>query len=98
MFLQSEANFLMVKFLRMTGFAKILRPCLPLLNTIMPDRIPPIHKRLALRQMLDRLQHRARFGVWTPLIQIAHTPCPTCRTIRLLVILGLGLVIGLLIR
>ena len=97
-FLQSEASFPMVNFLRMTGYAKILHRRLPLLNSVMPDSIPPIHKRLALRQMLDRLCHRARFGVWTPLIQIAHTPCPTCRTIRLLVILGLGLVIGLLIR
>ena len=79
----------------MTGYAKILHRCLPLLNTIMPDRIPPIHKRLALRQMLDRLQHRARFGIWTPLIQIAHTPCPTCRAIRLLLILGLGIALAL---
>ena len=86
----------------MTGYAKILHPRLRLLNSVMPDRIPPIPKpqrlfrtRLALRQMLDRLQHRARFGVWTPLQQIAHTPCPTCRAIRLLLILGLGIALAL---
>ena len=54
----------------------------------MSDRIPPIprlfRKRLALRSMLDRLYVRGQI-------------CHTCRTVRLLVILGLGLLIGLLI-
>ena len=92
-FLQSEANFLMVKFLRMTGYAKILHRGLPLLNTVMPT---PIDRRLAIRQALDRIIHRARFGPWWAwLSAITLTGCPRCRTIRLLLILGVGLILGL---
>ena len=92
--LQSEASFPMVNFLRMTGYAKILHRGLPLLNTVMPT---PIDRRLAIRQALDRIIHRARFGPWWAwLSAITLTGCPRCRTIRLLLILGIGLAIGLL--
>jgi len=84
--LQSEASFPMVKFYSMTGYAKILHRRLRLLNSVMSDRIPPIprlfQKRLALRKLLDRYYIRSQI-------------CWPCRSIRLLLILGIGLVIGL---
>ena len=72
----------------MGHYAKILHPHFRVIINHMPDRIPPIpnpiRKRLALRSMLDRLYVRGQI-------------CHTCRTVRLLLILGIGLVIGLIL-